>query len=380
MVFDVATQSLKCPNCGTVAEIINDSSQVVEHPLNKATDRRIGAANKTSQTMKCESCGAIIEVEASCTATSCPYCGAPYVLAEKQQDVLIPDGVLPFRVDRNQVGEIFHTWIKKRWLAPGALRTLYQQDKLQGIYLPFWTFDAQTNCYYTAMGGRTKVTTHRDKDGNTHTETHTEWFFTSGYVHHFFDDVLVKASDKLDANLLARIEPYDTNHANSYSPDYFAGYQSECSQRDLGDAHTEARSKMERSLIALCEQDVLRHFDAVKNVRIKPEYRDETYKHVMLPVYATAYDFKGKMYTVLINGQTGKIQGGYPKSFVKIGLIVLAGAAAAAALLFAYLHVEDASSPSGSVEQVRSYDTAQAADAYETETVLGPEQYEWTVL
>ena len=31
MEFDVAAQALKCPNCGTVIEIINDRNKIVEH-------------------------------------------------------------------------------------------------------------------------------------------------------------------------------------------------------------------------------------------------------------------------------------------------------------------------------------------------------------
>ena len=81
MEFDVAAQALKCPNCGTVIEIINDRNKIVEHPLDRYSSSRIRADEKTSHTMECKSCGARIEVEASCTATECPYCGTTYVLA-----------------------------------------------------------------------------------------------------------------------------------------------------------------------------------------------------------------------------------------------------------------------------------------------------------
>lgn len=325
--FDVEAQALKCENCGTVIEIINDQSKIVEHPLNKYSSRTIRQEEKTSRTMECKSCGARIEVEADCTATECPYCGTTYVLADKQEEVVVPDGVVPFQIDRKQVGGLFRNWLKKRWLAPGALRTLYQRDKLQGVYLPYWTFDADTACYYTAQGGRTHTETYRDREGVTRTRSRTDWFFTSGTVGHFFDDVLVRASRKLDDPLLERIEPFHTQAAASYSPDYFSGYEAECCSRSLEDAHQEARQEIERELYQLAEQDVLRHFDAVRDVHIRPEYRRETYKHLILPVYATAYNYRGKQYTVLVNGQTGAIKGGYPKSVMKIALLAAAGVA-----------------------------------------------------
>ena len=361
MEFDVAAQALKCPNCGTVIEIINDRNKIVEHPLDRYSSSRIRADEKTSHTMECKSCGARIEVEASCTATECPYCGTTYVLAEKQEEVVIPDGVVPFQIDQNQVGELFRNWIKKRWLAPGALRNLYQKGKLQGVYLPYWTFDAQTHCYYTAQGGRTRTETYRDKDGETHTRTHTDWYFTSGTVGCFFDDVLVRASHKLDGRLLERIEPFQTADAASYSPDYFSGYEAECCSRDLEDAHREARQEMERELYQMAERDVLCRFDSVRDVHIQPEYRNETYTQLILPVYATAYDYKGRQYTVLVNGQTGSIRGGYPKSPLKIALLA---AAAVAAFILIYLlmwgdELQSSSALPGALPQVAA---AQEAD------------------
>ena len=40
MEFDVAAQALKCPNCGTVIEIINDRNKIVEHPLDRYSSSR----------------------------------------------------------------------------------------------------------------------------------------------------------------------------------------------------------------------------------------------------------------------------------------------------------------------------------------------------
>ena len=301
--------------------------------MKKYSSRTIRPEEKISRTMECGSCGARIEVEAGCTAAECPYCGTPYTLSARQEEVAVPDGVAPFRIDRKQVGELFRNWLKKRWLAPRVLRTLYQRDRLQGVYLPYWTFDADVSCYYTAQGGRTHTETYRDREGITRTRTRTDWFFTSGTVDHVFDGVPARASQKLDAPLLERIEPFQIQEAASYSPDYFSGYEAECCSRDPEDARQEARQEIERELCRLAEQDVLQRFDAVRDVHIRPEYRRETYKHLLLPVYAAAYDCRGKQYTVLVNGQTGVIKGGYPKSLVKIGLLA---AAAAALFVLAY--------------------------------------------
>ena len=334
MEFDVASQALKCPHCGTIREIRTDGQKVEEHRLTGYAKREIRAEEKRSTTMQCPSCGAIVEVEATSTAKECPYCGTAFVLAEKQLSNIVPDGVLPFKIDKNRVGEIFRRWMKGRWLAPGELKHLYQKDKLQGIYIPYWTFDADATADYAAEGGKNHPIRVRNAKGVEETLMEIRWQPTRGRVGRFFDDVQVHASDRLDDRLIREIEPFHTKEIPPYSPDYLSGYSSEVYTVDLEDAHRTARTQMERELYALAEQDVLRRYDHVRNVRLNASYRSETYKHVLLPVYATSYHYKKRQYTVLINGETGRIQGEYPKSPAKIALLVFAAAVLIGAFFF----------------------------------------------
>lgn len=322
MEFDISSQNLKCPNCSNEIEIEDDQNKVVEHKLTKKVLNSIKVEKKTSTSMECEGCGAIVEVDATSTATTCPYCGSNYVLAKKQMEALIPDGVVPFKIDKNKTKEIYHNWIKSRWLAPNTLKTLYQTDKIQGIYIPFWTFDAEVYAHYSAMGGRDYTETYRDKEGKKHTRTKTRWYPTSGHVDNFFDDVLVRASDKLGQKLVDSLV-YNTQNISSYSPDYMSGYCAEVYTVNLKDAHKEAINEMESQMRSFCRSDVLKRYDKVSNLSVNLTYKDETYKHVLLPIYSTAYYYNGKEYHVLINGQSGVISGEYPKSIFKIVAIVV---------------------------------------------------------
>ena len=109
----------------------------------------------------------------------------------------------------------------------------------------------------------------------------------------------------------------------SYSPDYMSGFCSEIYTIDLKDAHNDAMHKMSRDIHYMAERDVLMRYDRVRSVRLNTSYYDETYKHIFIPVYSTAYTYKGNHYNVLINGETGKIKGEYPKSPVKIAAIII---------------------------------------------------------
>lgn len=323
MQYDINSKQMKCPNCGNSITIINDDSSIIEHTLTIDAKRTIKPAEKTSCTMECNGCGATIEIGKDDTTSECPYCGSTYVLAQKQLDAIIPDGIVRFTIDKHKANEIFNKWVKKRWLAPGKLKTLYQQDKFQGLYLPYWTFDADADADYSAMGGKHRQERYRDKDGNVQTRTVTDWYHTHGHVSNQFDDVLVKAIENDNSKYLDSIEPYDTGQLVSYSPQYLSGYISQCFNIDLQSAHQTARADMDNELRNCARKHVLRRYDEVRDVRIRPVYRNESYKHIFVPVYSTAYHYEGKLYQVAINGQTGKIKGAYPKSPFKIAIIVV---------------------------------------------------------
>ena len=323
MEFNVKSQSLKCQNCDTEVTIANDKNKIVEHDLNRRAMQKLSVSEKKSSTMQCKGCGARVEVSSDCTATECPYCGSKYVLADKQEEAVLPDGVVPFKVDKNQVKETFSKWISKRWLAPGKLKNLYERDKIQGIYVPYWTFDADVKCDYSAQGGKNREKQVKKSDGSTTTETVTDWYSTFGTVNKFFDDVLIRGSKNLKESQLKGIENYEVkNSLVSYSPEYLSGYSAECYTVSLEQAHKDAVRVMEHELENLVRQDVLKRYDEVRDISLSPKYQEETYKHILIPVYSTAYSYANKNYTVLINGQTGKIKGAYPKSPVKIAIII----------------------------------------------------------
>ena len=109
---------------------------------------------------------------------------------------------------------------------------------------------------------------------------------------------------------------------------------SQCYNVDLEHASNQARNDMEQQLRNLASDDVLYRYDSVKDIRMHSRYRNESYKHILVPVYSTSYYYEGKLYQVAINGQTGNIHGAYPKSPVKIAALVIAVLIILAAIFF----------------------------------------------
>lgn len=364
MEYDVVSKQMKCPNCGNCVPIINDTGKIIEHKLTMDAKRTIRPSEKTSSTMECTGCGATLEIGKDDTTSVCPYCGSSYVLSQKQLDAIIPDGILPFNLDKNGAKEAFRKWMKRRWLAPGKLKNLYQGNQFQSLYLPYWTFDADVDADYTAMGGRTRTEHYKDKDGHVQTRTHTDWYHTHGHVKEHFDDMLEKAVSSDTCTFLSSIEPYDTGRLVSYSPEYLSGCTSQCYNVDLDHASNDAHKDMEQTLRNLASREVLSRYDSVRDVRIRSRYRNESYKHILVPVYSTSYYYEGKLYQVAINGQTGNIHGAYPKSPVKIAAIVAACLVVLGAIIYGYMRTDSSDSYYGSNT---TYETSYYEIALETE-------------
>ena len=323
MEFDAASQMLKCPNCDNQVPIYSDKEQIEIHDLTLDAKRMNQPSQKATKTMECKGCGAQIEVAGNETSARCPYCDSTYVLAAEQAATLVPDGLLPFKIDKKDLGQKFGEWMRKKWLAPGELKNLYQRDQFQGLYIPYWDFDADADCNYTAMGGRNKTVRYKDSNGETKTRVETDWYHTHGHIHHNFRDVKIPASERFKKGLFHGIEPFHFEQLTPYSPDYFSGFMSENYSIGLDAGHRDAILSMKSDLTQMAANDVRSRYDTVKDVRIRANFRNEAYKYVMLPIYATTYSYKDKKYTVLVNGQTGKFHGEYPKSPVKIAIIVL---------------------------------------------------------
>jgi DNA-directed RNA polymerase subunit RPC12/RpoP len=325
-------QALVCPFCGAESPgKIDASGQIVEHDLVAALrgipdSSRGWQADKIS--VKCQSCQAISVFDAAKQAQRCQFCGsAQLVPYEQTKDAIRPESLLPFKVAEPQARDLIRSWYGKVWFAPNALKTRALTDTVNGLYLPYWTFDAQVSADWRAEAGYYYYTTETYEDSNGRTQTrqvqHVRWEPAAGNLQHFFDDELVCASVGVRSNLLRGIEPFPTtNQLVPYNSGYVTGWTVERYQIDLVGAAKNSRAQMESELRALCAAAV--PGDTQRNLQIESRWSGQTFKHILTPVWLLTYHYGAKSYQVIINGYTGKIAGEYPKSWIKIALAVVA--------------------------------------------------------
>jgi hypothetical protein len=196
---------------------------------------------------------------------------------------------------------------------------------VKGIYLPYWTLDAQADAQWTAEAGHYYYTTETYTEGGrvqTRQVQHVRWEPAAGQLSHFFDDDLVCASVGVHPGLLRGIEPFPTPTLKLYDPGFVAGWVVERYQIDLVGAAQASRAAMDAKVQAMCAQQI--PGDTYRSLVVHTSYSRQTFKHILAPVWLMTYTFGARSFQCVQNGVTGAIQGEYPKSPWKIALIVLA--------------------------------------------------------
>lgn len=332
--WNPAKQALVCPFCGATspapAPAGPDGQQTVpEHDLAAALrgipdDCRGWQAEKI--TVRCQTCQAISVFEPARVSQRCDFCGATALVPYTEiKEAFRPESLLPMKLAETQIRDRIRDWYRSRWFAPNKLRDRAMTDTVKGIYIPYWTFDAQAHANWTADSGYHyyESESYRDADGKTQTRQvqKTRWVPSAGAVDHFFDDELVPASRGVQEEMLRGVEPFPTRDLVPYDPSFLSGWVVERYQIDLLAAARRSREQMEQKLCGLCEEQV--PGDTHRNLRVQSNYTQQTFKHILVPIWLLTYDFGARAYQVVINGYTGQIKGRYPKSWIKITLFIL---------------------------------------------------------
>jgi ribosomal protein S27E len=329
MDFDPQSGMMKCQSCGTTQAVPTSTTVVVAHPLEDAL-AHVKPLSAEALEANCDGCGSVVVFEPPEVAGACSFCGAMIVAQARAADPMIaPDAVLPVKVTKEAAQLEVRQWIATRWFAPNALHKMAQQEGIAGVYLPFWTYAADTSSQYTGARGvhywETEYFTVTDSNGNQRQEARqvmrTAWSPAGGQVARRFDDVLVPATKSVNEARLNALEPWDLPALCAYDPEYLAGFKAQRYQVELPAGFEKAKILMEHQI----SQDVRRDIggDEQRIDHVDTATSNETFRHLLLPVWIGAYRFQGKVFQVVVNARTGEVQGERPYSAMKIAMLVI---------------------------------------------------------
>ncbi|MGR3291847.1 MAG: primosomal protein N' (replication factor Y) - superfamily II helicase [Paracoccaceae bacterium] len=333
-------RELECLHCGnrqSVSHTRTDTVQITEQDYQLAVATSLSEQDvEEIRVLSCANCGAQIEFDAVSHAAECPFCATPVVTDTGSHRQIKPRGVLPFALGESDGRKVMTDWLGSLWFAPSGLQQYARKGrKLEGIYVPYWTFDADTKSSYRGERGtvyhETRTVRRNDKTEQKRVQK-IRWRPASGQVARWFDDVLILASKSLPKRFTDGLEPWDMAALEPYQPEYLAGFRAEGYTVEIADGYRQARVLMDRRIQRDAKSDI--GGDRQRIHEINTTVSEVTFKHILLPIWLAAYKYRGKTYRFVVNGQSGRVQGERPWSLVKILSAVFALAVIAAAIGF----------------------------------------------
>lgn len=341
--YEPGASQLRCPYCDHVQPILRAGGPVLECDFatarTQAQRMRARELISAAQEFRCTGCGAISVTDKK--SDRCAFCDSPVVLKDDDEEIFVPESLLPFAIDESEARAAFQRWLEGLWFAPSDLARRANNEGVDGVYLPYWTYDAHATTHYSGQrGDHYYVTeTYTDADGKTQTRRvrKTRWTWTSGVVHDSFDDVLICASRSLPGWLVERLEPWDLHDLTGYDAAYLSGFSAERYGVDLEQGFDGAQARMAPEIRETVRRDI--GGDEQRISRVSTAYDDVRFKHFLLPLWISSFRYRDEVYRFVVNARTGEPAGERPWSALKITIAVLGGIAliAAVVLLVSYL-------------------------------------------
>lgn len=302
MAFDSVSGNLSCASCGRNDSIEEFSDDYIFNTFSE----------DEAKEYECNNCGAAVITDADTSATSCSFCGAGVVLADRVSGSLAPDMVLPFQISKEQAMEAFKKWCKNGRLTPDGFMTADRIKNITGMYVPFWLYDL-----HSVAEVRAKATKVRSYTRGDYIYTETKYYDVERKIDLTFQKVPVDASKKMNDELMDKLEPYDFGKLKDFKTAYLAGYLAEKYNYNNKDLLPRVKSKVS-SYINKYVSSTINGYSSVKYVDQNINTRERKAHYVLLPVWMVYYDFDKQEHTFAMNGVTGKVVGKPPLSKKKI--------------------------------------------------------------
>jgi len=309
LAFNPATGKLSCSFCGREEFFRTEAAEPEKgyslYELQNNIGRRLHSVDKV---IVCGSCGGNFQAVSSAITSLCPYCGSNSItVAGNSSDTLEPTGIIPFKIGKDEAQDIFKQWIKGRRFSPTDIVKDSQITDLTGVYVPYWVFDCDTITPYEGKFG---------KYGSGE-DSYTEYHLNSSVCEMPVRNLTFVASSRLEKDSFWKVVSYfDMSATQKYDTNLLAGFWSESYTVDGPSTWRKACVKLTDMIRRQIKAN--ENADVIAKLDMKPQAANLRAKYVLAPIWITSFDYHGKKYRVLINGQTGDIVGTWPKSYKKL--------------------------------------------------------------
>lgn len=321
--FSAVEGGLKCSHCGysTAPQKPLAGKNADEHEFTiEVMEKSQQVIANSPVLLECKSCGAKTSLGQRAMTNTCAFCGSNQVLQRQVMgEQLLPRFLIPFKFELERCRVLVQKWLGNSWMLPDSLQKITDQFQLNGVYMPYWTFDALTTATWKAEVGHSQHERFFE-NGEWKVRTVTVWRWESGRVSERFDDLITPATNRVSNFLIKEIDSFDLAQLNPYEAGYLAGYQALAFDIPLERSWEIARGEMREKIRLACRGQA--SSSQIRNFSMNLDFSEESWRYILLPFYLAGYRFRGKIYHLMVNGQSEQIAGQRPVDWTKIWLVV----------------------------------------------------------
>jgi len=306
---------MKCPFCDAEFEItaLESYQKELELPAEDHFDwekQSQDSWNTLEQdelsTGSCPSCGAELVGDKNSIAMVCPCCGNSQIVLKRLSGMLKPDYLIPFKLEKKDAVEALKNFYKGKRLLPDCFKNENRVNCIQGVYFPFWLYDAQTKAHIRYKTTRTKTWS----DSN-YIYVKTDFFSVVRDGNMGFEKVPVDGSEKMNDDYMDAIEPFDYAKMKDFQSAFLSGFLAEKYDVDSESCKERAGKRMKASV----ETEFAKSVSGYSSVAVESStvnVKGGKIKYSLFPVWVLNSKYKNENYQFLMNGESGKLVGRLP--------------------------------------------------------------------
>lgn len=315
LIFKEKTQQLTCEYCDNTFDIDtvrayneSENQQAVEELTWENTQKSEwrDSERETMRAFQCPACGGEILTEETTAATFCPYCDNPTVLPSRLSGGLRPEALVPFQNTKEDAKAAFLKLCKGKPLLPRGFTQEQRVERITGVYVPFWLYDCAAD-----FAGSYKATRLHHWADSQYNYTKTDHFLLRRDAGAEFSGIPMDGSSKMDDTFMESIEPYDLSQLEDFNMAYLSGFLADKYDVPSENGESRIKERVDQSIRDELQSSFL-GFSTVVPTNRQLRVRHGKARYVLLPVWLLNTNYKGKLYTFAMNGQTGRMTGAFP--------------------------------------------------------------------
>jgi len=315
--FDSSIQKMKCPYCDTEFEIaaLQEYQKETETPAKdrfawNAEDGAMQAWGSNElgdlSTGACPSCGVELIGNKNTLAMVCPCCGNAQIVQKRVEGMLKPDCVIPFKLEKKAAVEALKNFYQGKRLLPDFFKEENRVNSIQGLYVPFWLFDAQARGYIRYRAARRTSWSDSRYD---YSKTDYYSVVRSGSIN--FEKIPVDGSERMDDSYMDAIEPFDYAHIKDFQSAFLAGYMAEKYDVDVQTSKERASRRIKTTVETEFAKTVT-GYSSVTTESSGVDVEGGKVSYALFPVWILNTKYNKKNYQFIMNGQSGRLVGSLP--------------------------------------------------------------------